>query len=155
MFKQMIAPLLLALVVMGGTPMTATAAPAETLEKSTDKSVQDAVDSFLAVLGAKGATVFAVVEHAKGAEKVGMEMKPATLVIFGNPKLGTPLMLESATIGIDLPMKALFVEGDDGKTQVLYTDIQKVAVRHNIDPEVPAVQKVAKVLDGLTSAALK
>ena len=155
MLKKMIAPLLLALVVMGGTPMTATAAPAETLEKSTDMSVQDAVDSFLAVLGAKGATVFAVVEHAKGAEKVGMKMKPATLVVFGNPKLGTPLMLESATIGIDLPMKALFLEGEDGKTQVLYTDIKKVAARHNIDPDVEAVQKVAKVLDGLTGAALK
>lgn len=155
MLKHLIAPLLLALVVMGGTPMTATAAPAETLEKSTDMSVPDAVDSFLAVLGAKGATVFAVVEHAKGAEKVGMEMKPATLVVFGNPKLGTPLMLESATIGIDLPMKALFLEGEDGKTQVLYTDIKKVAARHNIDPEVPAVQMVAKVLEGLTGAALK
>ncbi len=155
MFKKLIAPVLFAAVLMGGTPMTAAAAPAETLEKSTDMSVQDAVDSFLAVLGAKGATVFAVVEHAKGAEKVGMEMKPATLVVFGNPALGTPLMLESATIGIDLPMKALFIEGEDGKTQVLYTDIKKVAERHSIDPEVPAVQKVAKVLEGLTSAALK
>jgi len=67
MLKQMIAPLLLALVVMGGTPMTATAAPAETLEKSTDMSVEAAVDSFLAVLGAKGATVFAVVDHANSA----------------------------------------------------------------------------------------
>ena len=155
MFKHLIASLLLAVVVMGGTPMTANAAPAETLEKSTDKSVSEAVDAFLAILGKKGATVFSVVEHAKGAEKVGLEMKPATLVIFGNPKLGTPLMRESATIGIDLPMKALFLEGEDGKTQVLYTDIKKVAARHSIDPEVPAVQKVAEVLEGLTNAALK
>ncbi len=154
MLKHFIAPLLLALVVMGGTPMTAIAAPAETLEKSTDKSVPDAVDAFLAILGKKGATVFSVVEHAKGAEKVGMEMKPATLVIFGNPKLGTPLMLESATIGIDLPMKALFLEDEDGKTKVIYTDIAKVAARHSIDPEVEAVQKVAQVLEGLTNAAL-
>jgi len=108
--------------------MTAIAAPAETLEKSTDKSVPDAVDAFLAILGKKGATVFSVVEHAKGAEKVGMEMKPATLVIFGNPKLGTPLMLESATIGIDLPMKALFLEDEDGKTKVIYTDIEKAVL---------------------------
>jgi len=153
MFRNLIAPALLALAITGGAPMTATAAPQETIEKSTDKSVQEAVDSFLAILGRKGATVFAVVEHAKGAEKVGMEMKPATLVVFGNPKLGTPLMLESATIGIDLPMKALFLEGDDGKTRVLYTDIAKVASRHNIDPDVEAVQKVAKVLEGLTTAA--
>jgi len=154
MFKNLIVPLLLTMVVMGGNPMTAIAAPAETLEKSTDKSVTEAVDSFLAILGKKGATVFSVVEHAKGAEKVGMEMKPATLVIFGNPKLGTPLMLESATIGIDLPMKALFLEGEDGKTQVIYTDIKTLAARHSIDPEVPAVQNVAKVLEGLTNAAL-
>ena len=155
MLKHLIAPVLLALVVMGGTPMTATAAPAETLEKSTDKSVDAAVDSFLAILGAKGATVFAVVDHAKGAKKVDMEINPATLVIFGNPALGTPLMQESATIGIDLPMKALFLEGEDGKTHVLYTDIKQLAERHGIDPEVAAVQKVAKVLEGLTSAALK
>jgi len=153
MFKRLIAPAFLALAIVGGTPMTATAAPLETIEKSTDKSVAEAVDAFLAILGRKGATVFSVVEHAKGAEKVGLEIKPATLVIFGNPKLGTPLMQESATIGIDLPMKALFLEGDDGKTRVLYTDIKKVAARHNIDPGVPAVEKVATVLEGLTTAA--
>jgi len=155
MFKSLIAPAVLSLAMVIGAPSVTMAAPLETLEKSTDKSVDEAVDAFLSVLGRKGATVFAVVEHAKGAEKVGMEMKPATLVIFGNPKLGTPLMLESATIGIDLPMKALFLEGDDGKTQVLYTDIKQLASRHSIDPDVPAVQTVAKVLEGLTNAATK
>jgi len=58
-------------------------------------------------------------------------------------------------MGIDLPMKALFMEGEGGKTHVLYTDIKQLAVRHGIDPEVPAVQKVANVLEGLTNAALK
>lgn len=155
MFKRLVAPAILSLAMLAGAPITASAAPLETLEKSTDKSVDAAVDAFLSVLGRKGATVFAVVEHAKGAEKVGMEMKPATLVVFGNPKLGTPLMLESATIGIDLPMKALFLEGEDGKTQVLYTDIKQLALRHSIDPEGAAVQKVAKALEGLTNAATK
>lgn len=155
MFKTLIIPVALALAVMAGSPMHAVAAPLETLEKSTDKTVDEAVDSFLSVLGRKGATVFAVVEHAKGAEKVGMSMKPATLVIFGNPKLGTPLMQESASIGIDLPMKALFLEGEDGKTQILYTDIKQLGLRHGIDPSSPAVQNVAKALDGLTSAATK
>ncbi len=155
MFKGIFTAAFLALGIMGGTPMTASAAPLETIEKTTGKSVQEAVDAFLAVLGSKGATVFAVVEHAKGAEKVGMTMKPATLVIFGNPKLGTPLMLESASIGIDLPMKALFHEGEDGKTRVLFTDIKKVAARHNIAADHPVVEKVATVLDGLTSAALQ
>jgi uncharacterized protein (DUF302 family) len=155
MFKHIILPALMSLAVSVGASMTAVAAPLETLEKSTDKSVEDAVDAFLSVLGRKGATVFAVVEHAKGAEKVGMEMKPATLVIFGNPKLGTPLMLESASIGIDLPMKALFHEGEDGKTHVLYTDIKTLAMRHSIDPDIPAVQNVAKALEGLTNAATK
>ena len=155
MFKRLIAPAFLSLSFIASAPITAVAAPLETLEKTTDKSVEEAVNAFLSVLGRKGATVFAVVEHAKGAEKVGMEMKPATLVIFGNPKLGTPLMLESSSIGIDLPMKALFVEGEDGNTQVLYTDIKQLGLRHGIDPSNAAVQTVAKVLDGLTSAALK
>lgn len=155
MLKKLIAPAFLSLALIGGASAPTLAAPAETLEKMTDKSVGEAVDSFLSILGRKGATVFAVVDHAKGAEKVGMEMNAATLVIFGNPKLGTPLMLESATIGIDLPMKALFVEGEDGKTQVLYTDIKQLASRHGIDPEAAPVQMVAKVLEGLTNAALK
>ena len=151
MFKRLIAPAFLSLALMG----SASAAPLETLEKTTDKSVEEAVDAFLSVLGRKGATVFAVVEHAKGAEKVGMEMKAATLVIFGNPKLGTPLMQESVSIGIDLPMKALFLEDENGDTQVLYTDIKQLALRHSIDPALPAVQNVAKALEGLTNAATK
>ena len=155
MFKSLIIPAFLSFTVLTGAVLPASAAPLETLEKSTDKSVDEAVDAFLAVLGRKGATVFAVVDHAKGAEKVGMELKPATLVIFGNPKLGTPLMQESASMGIDLPMKALFLEGDDGQTIVLYTDIVQVAGRHNIDPDAPAVQNVAKALEGLTNAAMK
>jgi len=64
-------------------------------------------------------------------------------------------MLESASIGIDLPMKALFHEGEDGKTHVLYTDIKTLAMRHSIDPDIPAVQNVAKALEGLTNAATK
>jgi len=155
MLKHLFAPALLSLALIGGAPAPTLAAPAETLEKMTDKSVDEAVNAFLSILGRKGATVFAVVDHAKGAEKVGMELKPATLVIFGNPKLGTPLMIESASIGIDLPMKALFVEGEDGKTQVLYTDIGQLASRHGIDPGGAAVQNVAKALEGLTNAALK
>lgn len=155
MFKNLIVPAFLSLSVLAVAPNSVSAAPLETKEKSTEKSVDDAVDAFLSVLARKGATVFAVVEHAKGAEKVGMDLKPATLVIFGNPKLGTPLMQESASIGIDLPMKALFLEGDDGKTQLLYTDIVQMAGRHNIDPGAPAVQNVAKALEGLTNAAMK
>lgn len=155
MFKRLIAPAFLSLAVIASAPIASQAAPLETLEKTTDKSVEEAVDAFLSILGRKGATVFAVVDHAQGAEKVGMELKPATLVIFGNPKLGTPLMLESSSIGIDLPMKALFVEGEDGKTQVLYTDIKQLGLRHGIDPSSEAVQTVSKVLEGLTSAALK
>ena len=145
-------PAILSLALIA--PLAAHAAEA-VKEKSASTSVEETVKAFTAVLEKKGATVFATVPHHKGAEKVGMEIKPATLVIFGNPKLGTPLMQLAPSMGIDLPMKALFVEGEDGKTHILYTDIEAIAARHGIDADEEAVQKVSKALEGLTGAVAK
>lgn len=136
-------------------PALAQAAPEGTIEKSASSGVQETVDAFLAVLEKQGATVFATVPHHKGAEKVGMEMKPATLVMFGNPKIGTPIMQLSPTMGLELPLRALFYEGEDGGTTILYPDLAAVANSHGIDGDDPAVQKAAKALNGLTGAVAK
>ena len=114
-----------------------------------------AVDAFLAVLGQKGATVFKVVEHHDGAKDAGMELPVNTVVIFGNPKLGTPMMKAAPAMGAELPMKAHFTGDGDGGTTVTYTDIMAVAERHGVPTDHEAVQKAAKALDGLTGAIAK
>lgn len=124
-------------------------------EKHATTSVAETVDAFVAVLEKKGATVFSVVDHTAGAQKAGMELAPATLVIFGNPKIGTPMMQAAPSMGIDLPMKALFLDDGDGGTRILYTDIAIVAARHGLAWDHPAVTKAAGALDGLTSAVAK
>jgi len=150
MLKTLIATAAVAIAL--AVPASAQDAPAGALMKTSSMSVSETVDAFLAVLGRKGATVFAIVDHAKGAASVDMEIKPATLVIFGNPKLGTPLMQAAPSMAVAVPLRAAFIEGEDGKTHIVYTDIAKIAEDHGIDPSSDAVQNVAKALNGLTNA---
>ena len=72
------------------------------------------LDRLTAALAAKGITVFARIDHAAGAASVGLPLRPTTLLIFGNPVAGTPLMQAAQTAGIDLPLKALVWQGVDG-----------------------------------------
>jgi uncharacterized protein (DUF302 family) len=110
-------------------------------------TVQSAYD-FLRTLGrltsalaAKGVTVFARVDHAAGAASVGQTMRPTTLVIFGNPAAGTPLMQASQIAGIDLPLKALVWQAADGAVNVTYNDPHWIAARHRLGDQ--ASQPVA------------
>jgi uncharacterized protein (DUF302 family) len=81
-------------------------------------------------LVAKGLTIFAVVDHADGAEIAGLELRPTTLVIFGNAKGGTPLMQAAQTVGIDLPLKALVWQDAKGIVHLGYNDPAWIAERH-------------------------
>ena len=83
-------------------------------------SVDDTVEKLKGILQAKGITLFALVDHSGEAEKAGMKMPPTKLLIFGNPKGGTPLMLASPSIAIDLPLKILVAEDASGKVWVSY-----------------------------------
>jgi uncharacterized protein (DUF302 family) len=85
-------------------------------------------------LAAKGITVFARVDHAAGAVAAGMALRPTTLLMFGNPKAGTPLMQAVQTAGIDLPLKYLVWRDESSKTQVSYNDPAWIAARHGIGP---------------------
>jgi uncharacterized protein (DUF302 family) len=94
------------------------------------------------LLQAKGLTVFAMVDHAAGAEQVGLPLRPTTLVIFGNPKGGTPLMQAAQTSGIDLPLKALVWQDAAGVTWLSYNDPSWIGQRHGLPPEAEATVKV-------------
>lgn len=83
-------------------------------------------------LEARGVTVFASIDHAGGAASVGLPLRPTTVVIFGSPVAGTPLMQATQTAGIDLPLKALVWQDANGRTQLSYNDPAWIAARHGI-----------------------
>jgi uncharacterized protein (DUF302 family) len=83
----------------------------------------------------RGLTVFARIDHSGEAEKVGMKMRPTQLIVFGSPQGGTPLMLASPTLAIDLPLKALVWEDAGGKVWVSYNTAEYLKQRHNIPDE--------------------
>jgi uncharacterized protein (DUF302 family) len=97
-------------------------------------SVDETLAKLQAILQAKGIAVFALVDHSGEAAKVGMKMRPTKLLIFGNPKGGTPLMLAAPSIAIDLPLKILIWEDDQGQVWVSYNSPEYLAERHHLPP---------------------
>lgn len=120
------------------------------------KSAFDAattLDRLEAVLKQKGLTVFARIDHAAGAQKVGAELRPTQVLIFGNPKMGTPLMNSNQTMGIDLPMKALAWEDADGQAWIAYNKPDYLAGRHAVSNQAEIIKKMTGALGKLTDKA--
>jgi uncharacterized protein (DUF302 family) len=105
------------------------------VEIPSNHSVDQAVERLKGILTAKGVTLFAVVDHSGEAEKVGMKMPPTKLLVFGSPKAGTPLMLASPSVAIDLPLKILVRQDDAGKTWISYNSPEFLRKRHNLPEE--------------------
>ncbi len=101
----------------------------------------------VAALEAKGITIFASIDHAAGAASVGLLLRPTTVVVFGNPVAGTPLMQAGQMAGIDLPQKALVWQDADGTVNLTYNDPSWVVMRHAIGGTVAPV--VAALTAGL------
>lgn len=104
-------------------------------------------------LESKGMTVFEVIDHAAGAANAGLELRPTRVVIFGNPKVGTPLMQCSQTAAIDLPQKALIWEDAAGDTWLGYNAAEYVADRHGTGPCNGIVDKIGKALNAFARKA--
>ena len=102
------------------------------LQVASPYTVDETVNRLESVLAERGVQVFAVVDHSGEAEKVGMKMRPTKLVIFGNPKGGTPVMLAAPTLAIDLPLKALVWEDENGKVWVSYNSPEYLQQRHGV-----------------------
>ena len=115
--------------------------------------VKTTADRLETVLKAKGMTVFLRINHAEGARKVGKQLRPTELVIFGNPKVGAPLMQCGQTIGIDLPQKALIWQDDSGQVWLTYNDPRYLAKRHGIEGCKPVLDKVQNALKNFARAA--
>ena len=116
-------------------------------------SVKTTTDRLEVALRAKGMTVFIRIDHAEGAHKVGKELRPTELIIFGNPKIGTTLMQCSQSIAIDLPQKALVWEDQEGNVWLAYNDPEYLASRHNINNCGEAIAKIKKALHNFAQTA--
>jgi uncharacterized protein (DUF302 family) len=110
------------------------------------RSVDEVVEKLRRILQAKGVMVFALVDHSGEAAKAGMKMPPTKVVIFGNPKAGTPLMLASPSVAIDLPLKILVAEGAGGDTYVSYNSPAYLRDRHHLPQELLANIAVVEAL---------
>jgi len=98
-------------------------------------SVNQTVEKLMAILEAKGVSLFALIDHSGEAKKVGMKMRPTKLLIFGSPSAGTPLMLAAPSLALDLPLKVLIREDDNGRVWVSYNSPDYLKERHGLPQE--------------------
>lgn len=106
-------------------------------------SVTETINRLEAVLQAKGITIFARIDQQAEAEKVGLSLRPTQLLLFGNPKAGTPLMVAEPTLALDLPLKVLAWETADGKVWLSYNDPNYLKQRFSLSDEL--VKNVAVI----------
>jgi uncharacterized protein (DUF302 family) len=119
------------------------------VSKASAHSVEETIDRLEAVLREKNIHVFARIDQRAEAEKVGLQMPAMELLIFGNPKGGTPLMLAEPTVGIDLPLKALAWEDREGKVWLSYNTPEYLEERYGME------LKALGVIGGLVEQALR
>jgi len=113
-------------------------------------SVDETLQRLEAMLHERNITIFALVDHSREAQKAGLQMRPTKLLIFGNPKGGTPLMQAAPSIAIDLPLKALVWQDEDGRVWLTYNDPAYLQHRHGIPPDL--ISNIADVNGLLTKA---
>lgn len=145
----------LGLAAIAAIGISAQAGADDLVRVETGKSVGDAMDALEAAVNGAGATVFARVDHAAGAAKVDMELADAQLLVFGNPKLGTPAMQADPVAGLFLPLKVLAYEDGDGQVWLVYEDPAETMEDLNIPGDAPVIGKMQGALKKLTGAAAK
>lgn len=145
----------LAVVLIGLAPALAASAETDLVSKKSPFTVGETLDRLETVLKGKDITVMARVDHGMNAEKVGMDLRPTQLLIFGKPEHGTQLMQQSQAVGLDLPLKALAWQDESGQVWLGHQPIEVIAERWGIDPASEIVTRIGKGLDALTDAALK
>jgi uncharacterized protein (DUF302 family) len=120
------------------------------ISKPTSHSVDEAVKKIEMMLQTKGIKLFALIDHSGEAETTGLKMPPTKLLIFGNPKGGTPLMLATPSVAIDLPLKLLVWEDAAGQCWISYNSPQYLQQRHHFPAEL--IKNIA-VIEALATEA--
>jgi uncharacterized protein (DUF302 family) len=126
--------------------------PADTdlVTQPSARGVSETVERLKSLLTQKGIQVFAHIDHAAEAEKVGLPLRPTQVLIFGNPKAGTPLMQSQQTVGLDLPLRVLVWEDEAGKVWLTYRRVEPLARQHHVSGRDGAVKALD---DGLAALA--
>ncbi len=122
--------------------------------KPSQHSVKETMDRLETIVKGKGMTVFARIDHRANAEKIGEKMPSAEVLIFGNPKMGTRIMLRDVRAGLDLPVRILIYRDFDGKTWIAYHNPQDLKASYNEEGCI-AIDQMEKALQALTDAAAK
>ena len=127
---------------------------ADLITKPSAHSVSVTIDRLAAAVEGAGAKVFARIDHAKGAASVDMDLRPTQMLMFGNPKLGTPAMLQAQSIGLDLPLRVVAYEDADGNVFVAYHAPAELSEEHGIAANAGILAKMTGALDKLTNKAI-
>jgi uncharacterized protein (DUF302 family) len=118
--------------------------------KPANCTVEEAVNKIKSLLVGRGITLFSIIDHSGEAEAIGMKMPDTKLLIFGNPKGGTPLMLATPSIAIDLPLKLLVSEEANGRCSISYNSPQYLQQRHHLPNDL--IQNIA-IIEALANEA--
>lgn len=116
-------------------------------------NVQETASRLESILNKKGMTIFKRIKHSEAAGKVGIELRETELIIFGNPKVGSPLIKCQQSVAIDLPQKALIWEDNKSRVWITYNDPRYLETRHAISGCEAVLAKIEKVLANITKAA--
>ena len=124
------------------------------ITKPSAHSVDVTIDRLVAAVEGAGAKVFARIDHAKGATSVGMELRPTQMLMFGNPKLGTPALMAGQTSGLDLPLRVVAYQDAQGQVFVAYHPPSDLSADHGIPADAEVLKKMMGALDKLTNKAV-
>lgn len=116
-------------------------------------SVSATADRFAKLIEEKNLTLFTRIDHENNADKVQLTLRPTMVILFGNPRAGTPLMNCAQSVAIDLPQKALFWEDENGDVWLSYNDPEYLKQRHNIQGCDPVLEKISGLLETLARLA--
>jgi uncharacterized protein (DUF302 family) len=123
------------------------------ISKKSSHDVKTTADRLENILREKGMRVFTRINHTEGAQKVGIKLRPTEVIIFGNPKVGAPMMQCGQTIAIDLPQKALIWEDEGGQVWLSYNDPNYLARRHGITGCADVIKKIENALNNFSNVA--
>jgi uncharacterized protein (DUF302 family) len=126
---------------------------AELITKPSAYSVDETINRLVSAVEGAGAKVFARVDHAKGAAAVGSDLRPTQMLMFGNPKLGTPALIAGQISGLDLPLRVLAYEDADGKVFVTYHPPAELSENYGIPADAAVLKKMTGALNKLTDKA--
>jgi uncharacterized protein (DUF302 family) len=134
--------------------MATSAQAGNLVTKSSPHSVADTVDKLVAAVEGAGAKVFARVDHAAGAKSIGSDLRDTQLLMFGNPKLGTPALQASQSAGLDLPMRVVVYLDEAGQVHLSYHAPANLSRDHGVPQDADVLMNMTGALDKLTNAAI-